>query len=150
MDKVTRFLSASYLDRTTIWSREKPLVRRYEDAGDAVLIADDTIIEKAYTDENALICWHFDHSKGRTLKVVTLLSLLFAAGVSVPINAHLVEKTEGYVDQKIGQTKYRSPQTKNEITRAMRLLAHSQQIQYRYVLVDSWFSSAETDHEFRP
>ncbi len=144
-DKVTRFLSTSYLVSTTIWTRAKPLVRRYEDADDAVLIADDTIIEKAHTDENALICWHFDHLKGRTVKGVNLLSLLFdAAGVSVPINAHLVEKTEGYIDQKTGQTKYRSPQTKNEITRQMLLLAGSQQINYRYVLVDSWFSSAET------
>jgi len=144
-DKVTRFLSASYLDSTTIWSRAKPLVRRYEHAANAVLIADDTIIEKAHTDENAMVCWHFDHSKGRTVKGVNLLSLLFdAAGVSVPINAHLVEKTEGYVDQKTGQTKYRSLQTKNEMTRAMLLLAHAQNIQYRYVLVDSWFSSAET------
>ncbi|MEO5930406.1 MAG: transposase [Candidatus Kapaibacterium sp.] len=144
-DKVTRFLSDSYLDSSMIWSRAKPLVRRYEDEKESVLIADDTIIEKAHTDENAMICWHWDHSLGRMVKGVNLLSLLFHGGeVSIPVNVHLIEKTEGYVDATTGATKYRSPLTKNEITRAMLRLAKSQQIEYRYFLGDSWFSSAET------
>ena len=33
---------------------------------DGVLIFDDTIQEKPYTDENELISWHFDHSKNRS------------------------------------------------------------------------------------
>jgi hypothetical protein len=144
-DKVTRFLTESHLDSSTVWSRAKPLVRRYESSTEGVLIADDTIIEKAHTDENAMICWHWDHSVSRNVKGVNLLSLLFHRGdVSIPVNVHLIEKTEGYVDAATGATKYRSPLKKNEITRQMLLLAKSQQIQYRHFLADSWFSSAET------
>jgi hypothetical protein len=144
-DKVTRFLSDSHLDGSTVWKRAKPLVRRSENLHDAVLIADDTIIHKPHTDENAIICWHYDHSSGRSVKGANLLTLVFdSAGVSVPINAHLVEKTEGYLEAATGQTKYRSPVTKNDITRGMLLLARSQQVNYRYFLADSWFSSAET------
>ena len=39
---------------------------------DGVLIFDDTIQEKPYTDENDLICWHYDHSQNRTVKGINL------------------------------------------------------------------------------
>jgi hypothetical protein len=29
-----------------------------------VLILDDSIAEKPYTDENDIICWHYDHTQG--------------------------------------------------------------------------------------
>lgn len=144
-DKVTRFLSNSYLDSSTVWQKSKPLVRQYQSADEGVLIADDTIIEKAYTDENAMICWHWDHSQGRNVKGINLLTLLYSSqDLNTPVAVHLVEKTEGYVDAASGQTKYRSPKSKNEITREMLLTAESQQVQWRYFLADSWFSSAET------
>jgi hypothetical protein len=54
----------------------KPLVRELEDEGSGVLIIDDTIEEKPYTDESELICWHYDHSKGRNVKGINLLSTL--------------------------------------------------------------------------
>ena len=41
---------------------------------DGVLIFDDTIQEKPYTDENDLICWHYDHSQNRTVKGINLLN----------------------------------------------------------------------------
>lgn len=116
-DKVTRFLSESHFDSSTVWSKAKPLVRRYESASEGVLIADDSIVEKAHTDENAMICWHWDHSLGRNVKGVNFLSLLYHhAELSVPIDVHLVEKTEGRVSE--GKTTYKSAVTKNEITRA--------------------------------
>lgn len=144
-DKVTRFLSESYFDSTTVWSKAKPLVREYESLEEGVLIADDSIVEKAHTDENAMICWHWDHSLGRNVKGVNFLSLLYhSRELSVPISVHLVEKTEGYVDKKSGTTKYKSSLTKNEITRQMLQAAQSQRVLWRYLLADSWFSSAET------
>lgn len=144
-DKVTRFLSNSYFDNSTIWQRAKPLVRNHESLTEGVLIGDDSIAEKAHTDENAMICWHWDHSLGRSVKGVNFLSLLYHSGeLSVPINVHLIEKTEGYLDKKTGTTKYRSPKTKNQITREMLQATVSQRVQWRYFLGDSWFSSAET------
>jgi hypothetical protein len=144
-DNIIRFLSQSYLESASVWSKAKPLVRQYESLSDGVLIADDTIIEKAHTDENAMICWHWDHSLERMVKGVNLLSLLYHAGeLSVPINVHLVEKTEDYIDTKTGARKYKSPLSKNDITRTMLQQAVSQRVAWRYFLADSWFSSAET------
>lgn len=143
-DKVTRFLSESYFDSRTLWSKAKGLVRAHESRADGVLIVDDSILEKAHTDENAMICWHWDHSLGRMVKGVNFVSLMYHAGeLSVPINVHLIEKTEPYVEKKSGRTKYKSPMTKNEIVREMLRQAKSQNIDYSHILGDSWFSSAE-------
>ena len=47
-----------------LWHQVKSVVRTIE-REDGVLIFDDTIQQKPYTDENELICWHFDHSINR-------------------------------------------------------------------------------------
>jgi hypothetical protein len=36
-----------------------------------VLIFDDTVEEKAWMDENKLICWHHDHCAGPWIQVVS-------------------------------------------------------------------------------
>lgn len=141
-DKVTRFLRESYIDSVELWKHCKPLVRQFEEES-GVLIVDDCIVEKAHTDENALICWHWDHSKQRYVKGVNFLTLLyFSRDVSLPIGVTLVEKTVGRTDPKTGKLKYYSEKSKNEYFRDMLKIAHGQ-VKYRHVLGDSWFSSSE-------
>lgn len=145
-DKVSRFLSESYFDSRTIWKTVKPLIRKQvavdDDSG--VLIIDDSICEKPHSEENAMICWHYDHSQGRSVKGINFVSLVYAQGESfcVPLSVTLIEKTQAYQDAKTGELKYRSPKTKNEYFREM-LAKSIQQVAFRYVLADSWFSSAE-------
>lgn len=145
-DKVTRFLSESYFDSRTIWKAAKPLIRQQvspeDDSG--VLIVDDSICEKPHTDENAMICWHYDHSKGRSVKGINFISVIYAHGeaLCVPLEVTIIEKTQPYTDAQTGQTKYKSPKTKNEYFRDM-LHTVRQQVSFRYILADSWFSSAE-------
>jgi len=83
-DKVTRFLSEEAPDSRVLWRLVKPLVRELEkeeeeeeEEEEGVLIIDDTIEEKPYTDESELVCWHYDHSKGRNAKGINLLSARF-------------------------------------------------------------------------
>ena len=60
---------------------------------DGVLIFDDTIQEKAWTDESELMCWHFDHCSGRTVKGINLLNALYHCnGRSIPVAFELVKK----------------------------------------------------------
>jgi hypothetical protein len=40
------------------------------------LIFDDTIQEKEWTDESEIICWHYDHNKGRAVKGINVLNAL--------------------------------------------------------------------------
>jgi hypothetical protein len=145
-DKVTRFLSSSYFDNKTIWQASKKIIRKYipptDDRG--IIIVDDSIVEKPHTDENAMICYHWDHSQNNYVKGINFISLLYSYGeqLSLPLQVSLVEKTEPYQDKKTGQIKYKSPRTKNEHFRQMLNQAKGQ-VGFKYVLGDSWFSSAE-------
>ncbi|MDR2095785.1 MAG: hypothetical protein LBP76_09755 [Treponema sp.] len=48
--QITRFLSGEELNRKLLWLKAKKLVRRHEN-GEGCLIFDDTMVEKAYMDE---------------------------------------------------------------------------------------------------
>ena len=152
-DQVTRWLSSVYLDSRQVWAHAKPLVRRAEQALEAadfaVLVVDDSILEKAHTDPNALLCTHYDHSLGRYVQGLNFVSLLYVAGsLSVPIAVELVEKTQAVTDPKTQEVSQKSPLTKNEMLRAMLRVAQ-QQVAYRYLLADSWYASAENMNQVR-
>jgi len=109
-DAITRMLSSPSLTSKDLWLRAKPLVREVE-SDDGVLIIDDSLLEKPSTDEIALICYHYDHSKGRTVKGINFLSALYhSQSVMVPVGVHLVMKSEYETDLKTGRRK-RIPKT---------------------------------------
>ena len=140
---MTRYLAGTKKTATDLWRTVKPFVREVQsEAG--VLIIDDSIEEKPYTDENDIICWHYDHSKDRMLKGINFLTALYSSqGVSVPVGFHLVAKTEKYTDPKTQKEKRRSPVSKNEVSRALIKQAVINRIPFRCVLFDVWFASAE-------
>ena len=142
-DQVTRFLSREDYDSKTLWEQVKPMVRAMEQQ-DGVLIFDDTIQEKPYTDENELISRHFDHSKNRSVKGINLLNCMYyAGGTAVPVAYELIRKPLVYRDEKTGRHKRKSEVTKNELMRRMLRVCQRNQLQYRCVLADSWFSAKE-------
>ena len=76
------------------------------------MIVDDSIGEKPYTDENDIICWHYDHSQHRAVKGINFVTCLYhCQGVSLPIGFEIVRKTEKYLDPKSGKEKRRSNRT---------------------------------------
>lgn len=142
-DKITRFLSAREFTSADLWQIVKPLVRQVERA-DALLIIDDSIEEKPYTDENALICWHFDHTKNASVKGINFLTTLYQVGdISLPVAFDLVTKTEMVIDEKSGNARRQSTLTKNERFRNMLKACVHNQIAFRYVLNDAWYASSE-------
>jgi hypothetical protein len=142
-DQVTRFLSSEMKTSKDLWQLVKPYQRKIQ-SSNGVLIIDDSIEEKPYTDENDIICWHWDHSKGRNVKGINFLSCLYQnGGVSLPINFRLVEKTEKYIDKKTRKEKRRSPVTKNELARSMIEQVIKNQAEFQFILFDVWFSSKE-------
>jgi hypothetical protein len=143
-DKITRFLSDKELNSAELWHLVKPLVREIEDGASGVLIIDDTIEEKPYTDESELVCWHYDHSKGRNVKGINLLSTLYQVGdLSVPVAFELVKKSEWVFNKKKDRWQRKSPLTKNEHYRRMLEACAKNRIGFRYVLNDVWYASSE-------
>ena len=55
-DKITRFLNGKEFTSKDLWELIKPEIRKIEQDVGGVLILDDTIEEKTYTDENEIIC----------------------------------------------------------------------------------------------
>lgn len=142
-DQVTRMLASEKLTAKAWWKMVKPQVRQIE-RDDGVMIIDDSIVEKPYTDENEIVCWHYDHAKGKTVKGINFVTTLYEVnGIALPVTFEIVAKTETCVDEKTGKEKRKSAVTKNERYRRMLQAVCANQIPFRYVLNDLWFASAE-------
>lgn len=136
-DQVTRFLAAPAKRSAHLWHLVKPMVRQVE-SDDGLLLLDDSIEEKPYTDENELICWHWDHSKQRYVKGINFLTAFYQTEkVGLPVAFDLVTKTETYVDPKTGKQKRRSTITKNARYRMLLHICIHNQVRFRYVLNDA-------------
>jgi hypothetical protein len=142
-DRITRFLASEEMDSRALWRLVKPLTRQLE-GDDGVLVIDDTIEEKPYTDESELVCWHYEHSKGRSVKGLNLISALYHAGeVCVPVAFELVKKSGWVFDGKKGEWRRKSLKTKNELYRGMLSACRNNRLKFRYVLSDVWYSASE-------
>lgn len=142
-DSITRFLSKEEYTSKDLWGLVKSTVRAIETT-DGVIIFDDTVKEKKYTDENEMITWHYDHSEGRTVKGVNILSCIYSnEEASIPVAFEIIKKEILYTELKTKKKKRRSLKTKNGYFREMIEVCNGNSILYIYVLADNWFSSKE-------
>jgi len=148
-DSITRLLTENEFSSKDLWHSVKPLVRQHQ-TEDGCLIFDDSIIEKQYTDESPLVCWHFDHSTNRGVKGINLLTAFYHTHhpdqelpLRVPVSFELILKTVHFCDLKTKKEKRQSPVTKNELLRQMVQQSIHNQLKFKYVLADSWFGSSE-------
>lgn len=142
-DQVTRCLGGEARTAADLWRMVKPYVRQVQ-SPNGVLILDDSIAAKPYSDENDIICWHYDHSSGQMVKGLNFMtSLYYSQEVALPVSFTLIAKTETYTDKKTGKAKRRSPIGKNEYYRQMLQPAVDNQIPFSHVLNDVWYASAE-------
>ena len=96
---------ASYTSKD-LWRETKAVVRDIEQ-DDRCLIFDDTVQEKAWTDTlplagtsgNELMCWHYGHSKGRTVKGLNLPDAFYHSG-DMPVASGIVRKPHVYTGLK--------------------------------------------------
>lgn len=144
-DQVTRFLAAEDLTSKDLWKKIKPIVKNIA-SPQGVLIFDDTVEEKPYTDESDLITYHFDHTVGRSVKGLNIVSCLYhSKATSVAVGFEPVKKPLKYLDPKTGKERRKSLKTKNEVMRAMlEVCTFQNHIPYRFVLADVWFACSET------
>lgn len=146
-DDVTRFLTHLDSGSQSLWQQVKPVVRQVEKAMSAseegYLVVDDSIIEKAYTDENGLVSVHYDHSKDRYVKGINLVSMVLLLGqISLPVAYEPVVKT-WRCELKNHKECWRSERTKNEMFRDMLTVCAQNQLRFSYVLCDSWYTNSE-------
>lgn len=142
-DKVTRLLNGETFNSKELWKKVKPIVREME-SSDGIIGIDDSIAEKPYTDENEIICWHYDHSKGRLVKGINFITASYTGeNFSLPVICECIRKEVEFKDEG-GKKKRRNSKSKNAIYREMlRTLVHINMVNFGYVCNDIWFSSAE-------
>jgi hypothetical protein len=141
-DQITRFLSKSEFGSKELWKQVKKTVREIE-SEDGCLIFDDTVQEKKWTDESNIMCWHFDHTVGKSVRGINMLNALYYSNeVSIPLSFEIIEKFQ-YSDIVTKVVKRKAPKTKNELMREMILTAVKNQVKFKYVLMDSWFGAKE-------
>jgi len=142
-DQVTRMLAGEPKRSVHLWQKVKPLVRAVESIA-GVIIIDDSISEKPSTDENELICWHWDHSQKRAVKGINFVTAFYQVGtVGLPVAFDLVTKTETYLEAKTNKEKRRSALSKNERLRTLLRVCVHNELQFSYVLADLWYASAD-------
>lgn len=143
-DKITRFLSSEDFKAKELWKLVKAMVRKYE-SDEGVIVVDDTIEEKPYTEESSLVCWHYDHSQSRAVKGINLVNVVYESqNVRIPVNYAVVEKDLWVWDKKKSKEVRKSKVTKNEQVRTMLKSCVENNIAFSYVLADSWYSASET------
>jgi len=109
-----------------------------------LLILDASTEAKPYTDENEIICWHWDHAKGWRVKGIPVSTTLdYAQEIILPVAFEIVSKTEKYIDKKTDQEQRRSKIAKHESARRRLQAVHKVKIPFKYVLTDIWLASAE-------
>jgi len=151
-DQITRFLGQDLLTQKEYWKCIKRVIRQIE-SPEGVIKIDDTILEKPHSTVNEIICWHHDHSKkgrDKNTKGINILNFLYQSSLaevdylSVPVAYEIIRKTEEWYDKKSKKVKLRSPIKKNKMVRERLLTLHrDNKVKFRYVLWDTWFSSAE-------
>lgn len=143
-DQITRFLNKNEYGSKDLWKYVKADVRKHEQKTGGVLIIDDAIEEKPYTDENEIVSWHFSHAKGRCVKGINILSGLIRYGdLALPIGYEVIKKDLHFCDIKTKKEKRQSSMTKNQHLRALVAKAIENGVLFDYVLADNWFGAKD-------
>lgn len=142
-DRITKLLSSNCFTNSDLWQRAKPIYKKIE-ADDGVLVIDDSIEEKPYTDENEIVAWHWDHKENRAVKGINFVSAKYVSSKgSIPIAVEIVKKDITYINKKTGKIARKASISKHELYRKLVEVAVANEIKFKFVLNDSWFSSVE-------
>lgn len=143
-DQITRFLNKKEYSSKDLWQYVKADVQRHAQEKGGVLIIDDAIEEKPYTDENEIVSWHFSHAKGSCVKGINILSGLIRYGdVALPIGYEVITKEVHVCDLRTKKEQRRASITKNQHFRTLVQQAVKNGILFEYVLADTWFGAKD-------
>jgi len=141
-DQVTRFLHSGNFGSKELWAYVKPEIRAAEQKTGGVLILDDTIEEKDYTDESDIVCWHYSHAKGRLVKGMNILTCMARyEDYSLPVGYDVIKKEIRFSDIETKKERRKTDVTKNDMFQDMLKQACKNKILFDYVLADNWFGS---------
>ena len=147
-DVFTKLLSTPVNTEDTLTKKAKSLINEISKKYKLLLIADDTLLKKPYSNENNIIAHFYDNSEKKITKGINLLNFVVTPMSNfdktiVPVAFEVIQKNVIY-QNKYFQTKRKSEYTKNELFRdKLEYLVKYKKINFEYILGDSWFASNE-------
>ena len=113
-------------DDKKLWQTIKPFLRDYENENDGCLIIDDSLLHKPYSKTNDIVCWHYDHVSGKTVKGIMMLNFHYTdnSGISIPLGYEIITKTEDVWSEEYQKFIKKSMFTKNEIMQDKLQILH--------------------------
>ena len=152
-DSITRMLAQGEIEQSLYWKMIKPTIRQVE-SSEGVISVDDTIENKPYSEENELISWHFDHTVGKSVKGINIVTFNYSSSfedltTKLPVAFDLVrkdllvEKTEKKDRKFITRTVRQASVSKIELVRQrLQVLVFQNHVKFKYVTFDTWYSDA--------
>jgi DDE superfamily endonuclease len=152
-DSITRMLAQDEIEQSLYWKMIKPTIRQVE-SSEGVISVDDTIENKPYSEENELISWHFDHTVGKSVKGINIVTFNYSSSfedltTKLPVAFDLVrkdllvEKTEKKDGKFVTRTVRQASVSKIELVRQrLQVLVFQNHVQFKYVTFDTWYSDA--------
>ena len=133
-------------DENQLWRDTKQFLRDYENEEHGCIIVDDSLLHKPYTKTNDVICWHYDHVSGKSVKGTLMLNFHYTdnSDVSIPLGYEIITKTKDVWNNEYQKYIKKSTFTKNEIMRdKLEILHFNNRIKYKYILMDKWFTTVD-------
>lgn len=152
-DSITRMLAQDEIDQSLYWKLIKPTIRQVESSA-GVISVDDTKENKPYSEENELISWHFDHTVGKSVKGINIVTFNYSSSyedlvTKLPVAFDLVrkdllvEKTEKKDGKFVTRTIRQASVSKIELVRQrLQVLVFQNHVKFKYVTFDTWYSDA--------
>ena len=126
-DAVSRWLVSHKLTPKLVWQHSQAMVQKET----GYLILDDTLLDKPYAKEMALVKAQYSGKHHRVVSGIAVVSLLWTEGEKiVPVDYRVYDPS-------------RDGKTKNEHAQEMLHFAEKRGFFPRYVLLDSWYASIE-------
>jgi len=140
-DQITRLLSSGKLDSAALWKMVKPICHELQ-SNNGILVIADSLQPQPHSRTSDIVCWHYDHTKGRTVKSINFLSAIYhSRDVSIPVGIEFVIKDVLYTDRR-GKEKRRSKVSKQKQFRDLVSEA-AWKMPVSYVLADTWYCCAD-------
>jgi hypothetical protein len=145
-DQVTRFLRQEESLSQNLWKLAKSLVRKIQHS-EGVLIVDDTFIPKPYSKTNGFVEWHYNGATAKVEIGINIITVYYRGDESlevngVPVACEAVHKKSVWNEKK-GKEEMKSVKTKNEYCRELLRVCKQNDIKFKYVLMDSWYSGCD-------
>ncbi|MRN51395.1 transposase, partial [Brucella sp. 10RB9214] len=145
-DSFSRMLKVGSYESKYVWLKGKGILKTYKDKP-KILSIDNTISPKSDSKVNEVVNWFYDHSVGRAVKGINLISALIHVGdANIPVGFEVQTKENFVVEKdKAGRErlKRKARYTINELARKLVLKIIKNFSSFDYVVADRYFASKD-------